>query len=279
MHERLKEISNLVPIIKQITGVDSAIAIWNKEGIVEAFHESTHSELSKLKVYPGFEAPDKNDKLFEVLRTGKPQYNKVKKEVYGTDVEGTITPIFDGREVVGAITYVFSTAEKEAIANNADSLSHSVEETEQFIDKITVGTKEVASNMVDVKKITDIVRKQAEEANQVVAQIQKNANYSNILALNASIESARAGQAGRGFAVVSDEMGKFAKMSGEAATKINQNLAEILSSLNTVQSSIDHSVTIVEDQEQAIDELNKVFANVTVTAEEVTKMCKQTKRI
>ena len=142
-----------------------------------------------------------------------------------------------------------------------------------------MGTKEVASNMVDVKKITDIVRKQAEEANQVVAQIQKNANYSNILALNASIESARAGQAGRGFAVVSDEMGKFAKMSGEAAAKINQNLAEILSSLNTVQSSIDHSVTIVEDQEQAIDELNKVFANVTVTAEEVTKMCKQTKRI
>lgn len=279
MHERLKEISNLVPMMKQITGVDSAIAIWNKEGIVEAFYPSTHSELSKLKLYVGFEAPDKNDKLFEVLRTGKPQYNKVKKEVYGTDVEGTITPIFDGREVVGAITYVFSTAEKEAIANNADSLSHSVEETEQFIDKITVGTKEVASNMVDVKKITDIVRKQAEEANQVVAQIQKNANYSNILALNASIESARAGQAGRGFAVVSDEMGKFAKMSGEAAAKINQNLAEILSSLNTVQSSIDHSVTIVEDQEQAIDELNKVFANVTVTAEEVTKMCKQTKRI
>ena len=279
MHERLKEISNLVPMMKQITGVDSAIAIWNKEGIVEAFYPSTHRELSKLKLYVGFEAPDKNDKLFEVLRTGKPQYNKVKKEVYGTDVEGTITPIFDGREVVGAITYAFSTAEKEAIANNADSLSHSVEETEQFIDKITVGTKEVASNMVDVKKITDIVRKQAEEANQVVAQIQKNANYSNILALNASIESARAGQAGRGFAVVSDEMGKFAKMSGEAAAKINQNLAEILSSLNTVQSSIDHSVTIVEDQEQAIDELNKVFANVTVTAEEVTKMCKQTKRI
>ena len=58
----------------------------------------------------------------------------------------------------------------------------------------------------------------------MVKVIQQNAKQSNILALNASIESARAGEAGKGFAVVSDEMRKFAKMSAEASDKISESL-------------------------------------------------------
>ena len=276
MNEKLQQFINWVPMLKQMTNIDATIAVWDTNGIVQACYPA---KGFKLDFEIGYELADKSDALYEVMKTGKQVINKLPKEVFGIGVEASITPIYDGREVVGAVTVGVSTDNREDILNSASNLSHSIEKTEQYILSITKGTKELAEHMSQVQAIADIVKAQVEEANQVVAEIQKNASYSNILALNASIESARAGQAGRGFAVVSDEMGKFAKMSGEAAAKINQNLAEILSSLNTVQSSIDHSVTIVEDQEQAIDELNKVFANVTVTAEEVTKMCKQTKRI
>ena len=63
-----------------------------------------------------------------------------------------------------------------------------------------------------------------DDAIEIVKVIQQNAKQSNILALNASIESARAGEAGKRFAVVSDEMRKFAKMSAEASDKISESL-------------------------------------------------------
>lgn len=270
MNAKLQECIQWIPVMQQIVGIDAAIAVWDRNGVVQGFFKA---KQLNLHFDVGFEHQDKNDKLFEVMQTGRPGYNKIPKEVFGVAVEGTITPIFDGREVVGAITYVTSSEEKEAVRDNANGLVKSVAETEQFIEVITKGTKELATNMSAVQRITETVKEQVEEANQVVAEIQKNANYSNILALNASIESARAGQAGRGFAVVSDEMGKFAKMSGEAANKINKNLAEIVKSLNEVIQSVDESANIADEQTKATDGLNEQFEEVTLTAGKVTQIC------
>ena len=272
MNEKLQQLISWIPVMKQMVGVDGATTVWDKNGIALAFFASKEMDLN---IEVGYEHLDKSDKLYEAIRTGKVLYNKQPKEVFGVAVEGIITPIFDGREVVGAVTYVVSSEEKEAVLENVDDLSKSVVQTEQYIGSITKGTRDLAANMSQVQAITETVKAQVEEANQVVAEIQKNANYSNILALNASIESARAGQAGRGFAVVSDEMGKFAKMSGEAATRINKNLAEIVKSLNEVIESVDESATIAEEQSKATDGLNKQFESVTLTADKVTQICKK----
>ncbi len=273
MNEKLQEFINWIPVMKQMTGIDATITVWDTEGVVQACYPA-HSFDLVFEV--GFEFPDKKDALYEVLKTGKMAYNKLPKQAFGIAISASITPIFEGKTVVGVVTLVVSEEDKEKIINSADSLSHSVEKTEQYIVSITKGTKELASHMSQVQSITETVKMQVEEATQVVAEIQKNANYSNILALNASIESARAGQAGRGFAVVSDEMGKFAKLSGEAASKINKNLTEIVKSLNEVSVSIDESATISDEQSQATDGLNKQFEEVTVTAKEVTQICKKT---
>lgn len=272
MNKRLQELADWIPVMKQMTGVDAAVCIWDKEARVTAYFKS---EMMDLTFEPGYQLPDKNDMIYQVLRTGKPAYNKLPKEVFGIAFEGTITPIYDGREIVGAITYTFSSEAKEDIMCNANELSSSIAKTDHSITEITKGTEDLAINMSQVQEITDMVKAQVEEATNVVAEIRKNANYSNILALNASIESARAGQAGRGFAVVSDEMRKFSKMSDEAATRINTNLDKIVTSLNEVKKSIDHSTEIAAEQEKAANELNETFHTLTVTADHVVKICKE----
>lgn len=272
MNQRLQEVINLVPMIKQMTGMDAAICVWNTEAVVEAFFAA---ENMGLLFQVGYQLENKTDKIYDVLRTGVAQYNKIPKEVFGYAVEGTITPIFDGKEIVGVVTYGFSTEVKNQIVSSANNLTESIHQTEASIAEIKNGTIDIENNMQQVQKITELVKAQVEEASEVVAQIQKNANYSNILALNASIESARAGQMGRGFAVVSDEMRKFSKMSGDAAAKISKNLAEIVNSLNEVKDSVDHSATTVNMQAKAMKELNETFEGVATTADKVTKICKQ----
>ena len=133
--------------------------------------------------------------------------------------------------------------------------------------------------MEQVQKISDMVKAQVDQAASVVKEIQKNANYSNILALNASIESARAGQAGKGFAVVSDEMRKFSKLSGDAAAKINANLQEIEKSLAEVKQSIDSSTTIASEQAEAASQLSEMFESVSDVANTVADICRNVKHM
>lgn len=271
MNPKLQEVANCIPLIRQMTNVDAVICIWNKEAVIEGYYN-----YSNIKVVfeVGYKLEDKNDKIWEVLRTGKPAYNKVPKELFGVAFEGTITPVKDGNEIVGVITYTFSSEEREEIIENATTLTDSISTTGSSIEEIVSGTKNLANNMDQVQKITSMVREQVEEATKVVADIQKNANYSNILALNASIESARAGQAGKGFAVVSDEMRKFSALSGEAAAKINKNLSEIVSSIEMVKSNVEESAKIAGEQADAAHNLDQMFDVVTTAVEKVTEVCK-----
>lgn len=270
MNRKLQELANVIPIMKQMTGVDAAICIWNTEGMVEAFFSCKKIDL---EFSVGYKHEDKSDKIWEVMRTGVPAYNKVPKELFGIAFEGTITPILDGNEIVGVVTYTFSSEDRDEVINSAATLTSSIDETGDSIEEIVSGTNHLATNMEEVQHITDKVREQVGETTKVVAAIQKNANYSNILALNASIESARAGQAGKGFAVVSDEMRKFSALSGEAAAKINHNLSEIVSSIEMVSNHIQESAKIAGEQASAAHNLDKMFQSVTDSVEKVTDIC------
>lgn len=276
MNQKLQEMINCAPLVKQMTGVDAAICVWNTDAVAIAFFKA---EKLEFEFEVGYQVEDKNDPICQVLRTGKTQYNRVPKEVFGTAIEGSIVPIFDGTEVVGAVTYVVSGEEKDHILESADRLSNSISKTDTCIAEITKGTGSLASNMEQVQKISDMVKAQVDQAARVVKEIQKNANYSNILALNASIESARAGQAGKGFAVVSDEMRKFSKLSGDAAAKINANLQEIEKSLAEVKQSIDSSTTIASEQAEAASQLSEMFESVSDVANTVADICRNVKHM
>ncbi len=163
-----------------------------------------------------------------------------------------------------------SAANASSVANDARSRADSgAKIVEQVVSSIAGVDQQAIRLKQDMQKLGE----HADAINTIMNVISDIADQTNLLALNAAIEAARAGEAGRGFAVVADEVRKLAEKTMQATVEVGNAIKGVQNSVDTNMHNVDSSVQNVaeatDQARQAGTSLSEILQLVDTSADQI----------
>lgn len=221
--------------------------------LLERIESNGHDELSTA-------AKDMNDSMQELhkmmssMKCSSDNSISSAQELYGVcsmikqRLETSATDISQSHEHILALQKIIHTstnASEETNTKIGEASAQLTQASKQII-QMNADIHSVAQTQIILSDDLKILTTQAQEVKGVLDIIGDIADQTNLLALNAAIEAARAGEHGRGFAVVADEVRKLAERTQESLSRINHTISTIVGAITDTSQKMEKSSSSIQ---------------------------------
>ncbi len=208
------------------------------------------------------------------------EYLSVASERQGSQIAEATGSVAGMAEAIGEMT--------QTLGESAEVARHSVEVAAKgaSVVRSTIdGMNQIREHIQETSKRIKRLGESSQQIGEIVELIDDIADQTNILALNAAMQAAMAGEAGRGFAVVADEVQRLAERAGQATRQIDTlvrtiqaDTQEAIASMERSTSGVVHGAELAEHAGQALAEIDQVSQRISELTRSVTALASEQAR-
>lgn len=266
--EILKLFTEVAPYINDIVIEDVGISVI-KDGVYTAYVPGKTFDLG-LKAGE----PMKGQVSEQCIKTGSRVIRMISREQSAFDIPyiACAYPIKDGHTAIGCVITTQNIINQEKIHSIAGDLAASSQEFSASMEELAAGAQQLTSVSEELSKLGEELAETIRHTDEIVAFIRNISQQTNLLGLNAAIESARVGEAGRGFGVVAEEVRKLAAVSAESVKNINASLQKTQGSILKMNEKVVSIDKTAQNQAASIGEMAKNSQGLAAMAGELSSV-------
>jgi methyl-accepting chemotaxis protein len=173
----------------------------------------------------------------------------------------------DTEAVASAVKHLAASAQRmtrstESAAEAARASGQRVGDGCEVLEQVIGSIAQLANDVQDSSQAVLSLQRSSSDIGQVLNAIREISEQTNLLALNAAIEAARAGEQGRGFAVVADEVRTLAKRTGDSTIEINTMIEKLQAAIQQVAQAMDSGRVRAKQTVQAANEAGSALDSI-----------------